>query len=594
MTVRSFIKRLGALMKYRQAIKDMNRYDDATAEDLARENTCIICREDMHVWNQEDPSRIERTRPKKLPCGHILHLGCLKSWMERQQVCPTCRRSVVIDDASNANRNRENAIFRMNVGVGAAAVDAVGGAGAGAPAGAGAGGVPPPVADGANVPQNQAFPAANGQAPGAPAAFPGQGVDAHGHQPPPPQNGGGGALRMFNLGPLRLGFAQGGAREIQEMAQRLGLPNAMVGGNPVVNLAANQQAAAGGVPPAPFAYHAQMAGQGQGTTMSQSTATESIFNDLRAIERRIELGTLELQLANAEAQTLRTMLLELQRLRAGQQNQPNAQPTPTPTQPLDPNATETPAVPEAPATTEQAAAAAPEAATQAAEPAAETPIVPNGDGTTETPVEVPTNGEASTSTPRVPAPAANDAFNIPDVHIPPGWRLIPFDEYMARADASTGDNTNGSADATATANADVSFRSTAPAPTASNENAASASGPVWSWPGGSVAAAANVAAAASAAAAAAPTGATATTEAAEADESASDSDDEPPALTAQQATDESERQREMVRRMREMYTGHGMHQGPRPGQRPSQGLAQEEDSSSEGSNDSGERSSDDS
>jgi len=40
--------------------------------------------------------RDEGLRAKKLPCGHILHLRCLKSWLERQQVCPTCRRPVVV------------------------------------------------------------------------------------------------------------------------------------------------------------------------------------------------------------------------------------------------------------------------------------------------------------------------------------------------------------------------------------------------------------------------------------------------------------------------------------------------------------------
>lgn len=37
----------------------------------------------------------ERMRPKKLPCGHVLHFACLRSWLERQQICPTCRATVV-------------------------------------------------------------------------------------------------------------------------------------------------------------------------------------------------------------------------------------------------------------------------------------------------------------------------------------------------------------------------------------------------------------------------------------------------------------------------------------------------------------------
>lgn len=85
------------------------RYPDATADDLERDCTCIICREEMRPWQAPNLAPLavqavqravrapmdERQRPKKLPCGHILHFGCLRSWLERQQVCPTCRASVL-------------------------------------------------------------------------------------------------------------------------------------------------------------------------------------------------------------------------------------------------------------------------------------------------------------------------------------------------------------------------------------------------------------------------------------------------------------------------------------------------------------------
>jgi hypothetical protein len=44
--------------------------------------TCIICREEM-------------TTAKKLLCGHLFHVHCLRSWLERQHTCPTCRALVV-------------------------------------------------------------------------------------------------------------------------------------------------------------------------------------------------------------------------------------------------------------------------------------------------------------------------------------------------------------------------------------------------------------------------------------------------------------------------------------------------------------------
>ena len=106
LTMRSFIKRISDFMKYRTATRDMNeRYPDATAEDIGREDVCIICREEMRPYEppvieaggpRPPPNPIaERMRPKKLPCGHVLHFSCLRSWLERQQICPTCRANVV-------------------------------------------------------------------------------------------------------------------------------------------------------------------------------------------------------------------------------------------------------------------------------------------------------------------------------------------------------------------------------------------------------------------------------------------------------------------------------------------------------------------
>lgn len=113
LTIRSFYKRITDFIRYRQATRDMNsRYPDATTEEVAREDVCIICREDMRPWQSQstaggdqtgaEPNRNvtatidERLRPKKLPCGHILHFACLRSWLERQQNCPTCRRPVLV------------------------------------------------------------------------------------------------------------------------------------------------------------------------------------------------------------------------------------------------------------------------------------------------------------------------------------------------------------------------------------------------------------------------------------------------------------------------------------------------------------------
>lgn len=98
-TIRSFGRRIRDFVRYRNATRDMNqRYPDASTEEVTREEVCIICREEMTAWQPENGPAAqvpERLRPKKLPCGHILHFSCLRSWLERQQNCPTCRRPVI-------------------------------------------------------------------------------------------------------------------------------------------------------------------------------------------------------------------------------------------------------------------------------------------------------------------------------------------------------------------------------------------------------------------------------------------------------------------------------------------------------------------
>ncbi|KAI7871734.1 hypothetical protein BDF14DRAFT_1873318 [Spinellus fusiger] len=99
-TFRSFVQKCRDLYRYRRATRNMDElYPDASADDLSRtsDSTCIICREEMHAvvvpegGNREEPRDTHRNtdQPKKLPCGHIFHFYCLRSWLERQQSCPT-------------------------------------------------------------------------------------------------------------------------------------------------------------------------------------------------------------------------------------------------------------------------------------------------------------------------------------------------------------------------------------------------------------------------------------------------------------------------------------------------------------------------
>lgn len=118
LTIRSFYKRIRDFVQYKHATRDMNaRYPDATAEEISREDVCIICRENMTVWQESAEHQgaetirgdhqplDERQRAKKLPCGHLLHFACLRSWLERQQICPTCRTPVLTNNTEPADRD---------------------------------------------------------------------------------------------------------------------------------------------------------------------------------------------------------------------------------------------------------------------------------------------------------------------------------------------------------------------------------------------------------------------------------------------------------------------------------------------------------
>uniref|UniRef100_A0A182XWU8 RING-type E3 ubiquitin transferase n=1 Tax=Anopheles stephensi TaxID=30069 RepID=A0A182XWU8_ANOST len=114
-TMRNFKKALNDVILSRRAIRNMNTlYPDATPEELQMsDNICIICREDMV------------SSSKKLPCGHIFHTACLRSWFQRQQTCPTCRlnilRTPITAATAPANPVPNNNGNDANAGAGGAA-----------------------------------------------------------------------------------------------------------------------------------------------------------------------------------------------------------------------------------------------------------------------------------------------------------------------------------------------------------------------------------------------------------------------------------------------------------------------------------------
>lgn len=83
-TFRSFRIRIADYIRYRKVTSNVDeRFPNATPEELnGNDATCIICREEM-------------VTAKKLHCGHLFHVNCLRSWLERQNNCPTCRALVI-------------------------------------------------------------------------------------------------------------------------------------------------------------------------------------------------------------------------------------------------------------------------------------------------------------------------------------------------------------------------------------------------------------------------------------------------------------------------------------------------------------------
>lgn len=54
----------------------------ATTEELEKNSDdCAIC------WDKMEAAR-------KLPCSHLFHNSCLRSWLEQDTSCPTCRTSL--------------------------------------------------------------------------------------------------------------------------------------------------------------------------------------------------------------------------------------------------------------------------------------------------------------------------------------------------------------------------------------------------------------------------------------------------------------------------------------------------------------------
>lgn len=287
-TIRSFGRRIMDFMRYRNATRDMNeRYPDATADEVAREDVCIICREEMVPWQQPAPANAnagagraggttsDRLRAKKLPCGHILHFACLRSWLERQQNCPTCRRPVVVP---------QNQAYRP------------GGPNNDGPQ------IGPHIAPGANQPGAANDNAGNG----APRA------------------------RVYQFGPFRVGFGAGRGDLFQNLHQQIhgnNVPpaNAPPGAQQIgFGFGFGQPAAV----PQPAAAAQTAPGQTNWTNMQQQ---------LQNIEQQIAQEYQNLRATADQLNVLRILQAELERLRSTNTSAPPSNGTLSPSHPSHPS-----------------------------------------------------------------------------------------------------------------------------------------------------------------------------------------------------------------------------------------------------------------
>lgn len=98
-------RRIRRHKNYLRVVGNMEaRFSVATPEELAaNSDDCAIC------WDTMQSAR-------KLPCGHLFHNSCLRSWLEQDTSCPTCRMSLSIADNNRTGEDQQRENENQNVG----------------------------------------------------------------------------------------------------------------------------------------------------------------------------------------------------------------------------------------------------------------------------------------------------------------------------------------------------------------------------------------------------------------------------------------------------------------------------------------------
>lgn len=119
------------LMSIYEKYEQLQELPSPTESECIEDDTCIICMDSLYPTKAQLNSAVKKLKvkaddsiiqdalikykPKTLPCGHFLHMHCLKSWFERSKSCPMCRMDIFDPDTGRIrssvfykNKNRNN------------------------------------------------------------------------------------------------------------------------------------------------------------------------------------------------------------------------------------------------------------------------------------------------------------------------------------------------------------------------------------------------------------------------------------------------------------------------------------------------------